>query len=158
MDLANYPPLYTLQPNLDVRRRQFEIWRQILSESKQFILDVSSKLFNNSKIERKINSAFFAALGDFLAKENAAVWLSADKSRLLFLPLTLDAYGDALLTWAEKTGARDTVETLFHIQQSSAGFEFDGAPDELVIAALRKLETRGKCKVLKEGQGVRFSL
>ena len=157
MDLIDYPPLYTLQPNLDVRRRQFEAWRQILITSKLYLFDLSSKIFFNSKIERRINSALFASLGDFLTQENSAVWLNPDKSRLLFLPLTLDAYGDALLAWAEKTGARDSVETLFHIQQSSTGFSFEGAPDELVIAALQKLETRGKCKVLKDGQGVRFS-
>ena len=157
MDLIDYPPLYTLQPNLDVRRRQFEVWRQILLDSKQFIFDVSSKLFFNQKIERKINSAFFTALGDFLAKENSACWLNPEKSRLLFLPQTLDAYGDALLAWAENTGARDTVETIFHIQQTSAGFAFEETPEELVVAALQKLEIRGKCKVLKEGQGVRFS-
>jgi len=147
--IVDYPPLYTLQPNLEIRGRQFLAWRQILADSKEFIFDVSSQILSNRKIDRKLNAAFFTALGDFLVKENSACWLTPE--RLLFLPLSLDAYGDALLAWAAKTGAG--VETLFHIQQSA----LEGAPEDLVLAALRRLEARGKCKVLKEGQGVRFT-
>ena len=155
--VRDYPPLYTLQPNLDVRGRQLAMWRKILVESKQYIFDVSSKVFSNPTIDRKLNSAFFSELADYLIKEKSAIWL-VDKTRLLFLPVTLEAYADALTQWAQKNGAGNSVETIFHIQQTSKGFAFDEAPEELVIAAARVLESRGKCKVLKEGQGVRFNI
>lgn len=155
--VRDYPPLYTLQPNLDVRGRQLAMWRKILVESKQYMFDVSSKIFTNSSIDRKLNSIFFAELADYLIKEKSAIW-QTENTRFLFLPVTLETYADSLGQWAVKHGAANSVETVFHIQQTAQGFEFEGVPDELLIAAARLLETRGKCKVLKEGQGIRFSL
>lgn len=155
--VRDFPPLYTLQPNLDVRGRQLAMWRKLLVESKQYIFDVSSKVFSNPAIDRKLNSIFFGELADYLIKEKSAIWMT-EKTRFLFLPVTLETYADSLSQWAVKNGAANSVETLFHIQQSSKGFDFEGVPDELVIAAARNLEARGKCKVLKEGQGIKFSL
>ena len=124
----------------------------------QFIFTASSSCFVNLKIDRKINLDFFLTLGDYLSKEQAGVWLDISKSRFLIFPKSLDVYCDSIVQWATKNGCRNSVETLFHISESSNGYEFADVPDELLLAALKKLESRGKCEILKDGLGVRFSI
>ena len=59
----SFPPFYTLQPNLDSRKKQLEAWRSIVLDYCQkrglTSLDLreasNSELFNNTAIQRRLS-------------------------------------------------------------------------------------------------------
>ena len=59
----SFPPFYTLQPNLDSRKKQLEAWRSIILDYCQrkglTSLDLreasNSELFNNTAIQRRLS-------------------------------------------------------------------------------------------------------
>ena len=60
MNLSEFPPFYTLQPNLDTKNKQLNLWKeyilQISLKNRLWILDY--KIFKNSKINRSCSPEF----------------------------------------------------------------------------------------------------
>jgi ESCRT-II complex subunit VPS25 len=57
-ELWNFPPLFTIQTNVDVRARQMDVWKTIIlkyhREHKSSVLEVSNApYFKNDVISRK---------------------------------------------------------------------------------------------------------
>ena len=133
---------------MDVRQRQIALWRDLLEESKCFLFDFNDHpVFINKRIDRKVGFDLFKAIGDSLFKTNQVQWIS--ETRFIFMSKPLDAYADELYQWADQSGSLNTIETLFHIMENSKGFSFNGAPEQLIISALKRLESRGKCSIIK---------
>ena len=72
----SFPPFYTLQPNLDSRKKQLEAWRTIVLDYCQkrslSSLDLreasNSKLFNNTAINRRLSDeALQGEKADFIS-------------------------------------------------------------------------------------------
>jgi hypothetical protein len=69
--LYNFPPLFTLQVNAQTRRKQQELWSDIVmafcEAQKQPMLDVAScPLFRNERIRRALSAEDAAVILDYL--------------------------------------------------------------------------------------------
>lgn len=60
MSLKDFPPFYTLQPNLETRSKQLSIWKDYILDfsrsNRKFTLDYD--IFSNPSINRNCNSEF----------------------------------------------------------------------------------------------------
>ena len=144
----DYAPLYTLQPNSDIRTRQLHIWKDIILHhaltNPPFYLDPSSAILSNAKIGRKLT--FFDDLKSFLVSQNVVLTLASNK--LLVLPCCLPELAAEVLRWAQATAHVNVVETFAFLQQRADGFLFRGLPDEAMTEIFRTLERQGLAKLL----------
>lgn len=139
--LVDFPPFYTLQPNLETRKKQTDAWiAYCLTWAKkhnQFELalpvinqdtNMENSPFVNTKINRKLSSDAFSWIvgeavrsgrgdalgGDFLSDDMT----ERKRAKCADEPLTWRCYdkqrlADEIWAWAVKTGKKGSVETLF---------------------------------------------
>ncbi|XP_076166664.1 vacuolar protein sorting 25 [Ptiloglossa arizonensis] len=164
----SFPPFFTLQPHTDTRAKQLAAWKSLILEyyriTKQSIVDIreahSSPLFNNSTINRKLPSEVVLLVLEELAKSGNASPLDKARQRWLVYWHTLDEWGEIIYNWAQENGFTGSVFTLFELTQGedTVNEEFYGLDTEVLIKALRTLETNKKAELIlfDDNQGVKF--
>ncbi len=140
----DYPPLYTLQPNLDVRARQLSIWKDILKNQAPFYLDPESPILSNLKIGRKMT--FFEVLKSHLF--GAGLAMTLPDNRVLVLPAGMQELASEVLRWARDSSHLNVVETFAYLQEKSEGYKFRGLPDDALLEIFRLLQSRGQAKLV----------
>ncbi|KAF4657480.1 Vacuolar protein-sorting-associated protein 25 [Perkinsus olseni] len=151
-----FPPFYTLQPNLTVRKRQISLWRdrvlKTCREKKRSFLDIAlqsaalvQEVFGNPEIHRQLNlDGIRAVLNDLVSTDNGR-WCDAAQTRFLVLWHTPAEWAQIIYDWATNTGKLGSVETVFslHSGEDSQGAEFHGIPPEVIMLGLENLELAG---------------
>ncbi|XP_022798376.1 vacuolar protein-sorting-associated protein 25-like [Stylophora pistillata] len=87
----NFPPFFTLQPNLDTRRKQIAGWCDLVlafyKHHKSYILDVTeaqtSELFFNKKIDRKLSLETINLILEELQSKGNIEWEDIEKTKML---------------------------------------------------------------------------
>ena len=77
-----FPPFYTLQPNLETRKKQLEAWRTIVLDycqkkgltSWDLTEAANSELFNNSAIQRRLSNEALKAVFKELEENGNLEW------------------------------------------------------------------------------------
>lgn len=166
----DYPPYFTLQPNADTCDRQSVAWQALILQyclsQKVFIVSTAGgdqlPLFVNSSIDRQLNrEARIRFLGDLVAQGRAA-WLDKQQHRCLILWKSRPEWAGAIAEWARDTGQIDSVVALEDLSSGGdvAGTELEGLPREILIPALKLLESKGRVRMFKgatpEEEGVKF--
>ncbi|GFR48325.1 hypothetical protein Agub_g10208 [Astrephomene gubernaculifera] len=165
----NYPPYFTLQPVKETRDKQVALWCSLIlsycQHTKTFILDTQadSQLFVNNSINRKLNSEARIAILDELVAQGRAEWLDKGKTQCLILWKRVDEWAAVLMDFVRTYGLSGSVMTLDELTGGDdvRGTELFGAHREVVVRALRLLETQGKLSTFKgatpEEVGVKFT-
>lgn len=164
----NFPPFFTIQPNLATRAKQLEAWKELIltyhRTQKKYILDVaevqSSPLFSNKEIKRSLPlDGIYAVLED-LQKQGQLEWTDKQKQRCYIYWRTPEEWGSLIYNWASSHGMTNTVCTLFELTNGddTADEEFHELDTGLLLKSLRTLENEGKAEVISfdGNEGVKF--
>ncbi|XP_026473187.1 vacuolar protein-sorting-associated protein 25-like [Ctenocephalides felis] len=164
----SFPPFFTIQVHEETKSRQITLWRNLVLEyyksTKQSTLDVgeslNSPLFNNAAIDRKLSQEGIVLILEDLAKTGNAAPLDKLKNRWEIYWHTLEEWASILYDWAQENGQVNTVLTLFELVsgEDTTNMEFYGLDTNVLIKALRKLESENKCELIMfdDNQGVKF--
>ncbi|KFM25522.1 Vacuolar protein sorting-associated protein 25 [Auxenochlorella protothecoides] len=167
----SYPPYFTLQPVKETQRKQRESWKDLIlsycCHHRIFIVSLDAAadefpLFENKAIQRKLSLEARSLLLEDLAASGRGRWLGPDRRRLLVLWRGVGEWADVIHAWARGNGLEDSVVSLEELLggEDVRGSELAGMPRELLSAALRTLEERGKARVFRgdanDDTGVKF--
>uniref|UniRef100_A0A672NSX3 Vacuolar protein-sorting-associated protein 25 n=1 Tax=Sinocyclocheilus grahami TaxID=75366 RepID=A0A672NSX3_SINGR len=119
----NFPPFFTLQPNVDTRQKQLAAWCSLVlsfcRHRKLYTLDVleaqESPVFNNKKIERKLSVEAIQVVFEELRKKGNLEWLDKSKSRCLIMWRRPEEWGKLIYQWVSKNGMVNSVFTLYEL-------------------------------------------
>uniref|UniRef100_A0A7N9AMA7 Vacuolar protein-sorting-associated protein 25 n=1 Tax=Mastacembelus armatus TaxID=205130 RepID=A0A7N9AMA7_9TELE len=122
----NFPPFFTLQPNVDTRQKQLAAWCSLAlsycRHHKLYTLDVleaqESPVFNNKKMERKLSMEAIQVVFEELRKKGKfrnLEWLDKNKSRCLVMWRRPEEWGKLIYQWVSKNGMVNSVFTLYEL-------------------------------------------
>ncbi|KAM9772866.1 vacuolar protein-sorting-associated protein 25 [Syngnathus typhle] len=164
----NFPPFFTLQPNVDTRQKQLAAWCSLAlayyRHQKLYTLDVmeaqESPVFNNRKIKRKLSVEAIQVVFEELRKKGNLEWMDKNKSRCLVMWRRPEEWGKLMYNWVSKSGMNNTVFTLFELANGddTEGEEFHGLEEWMLLRSLQALQTEGKAEIfsMDDGKGVKF--
>ncbi|OWA51591.1 Vacuolar protein-sorting-associated protein 25 [Hypsibius exemplaris] len=164
----NFPPFFTLQPNLDTRKLQLEAWSALILKyfrsHRLHIIDVneaqSSPLFHNVSLNRKLSTETIQLILEELRRTGHLEWMDKQKRRGWILWRSVDDWAKLLYRWAIDNGMSNTVCTLYDLLHGhdTADEEFHNMDQDLMQRALKALELQKKAEVISmDGNiGVKF--
>ncbi|CAE1331094.1 VPS25 [Acanthosepion pharaonis] len=164
----NFPPFFTIQPNIDTRKKQLEAWCFLIHDyckhHKLYSLDVteiqSSDLFYNKKINRKLSSDSLLTVLDELKKKGHLEWADKSKRQFTIVWRTQEEWGKLIYKYVVYNGLTDTVCTLYELTEGedTVDREFHGLERPLLVKALKTLENEGKAELINidGNEGVKF--
>ena len=164
----NFPPFFTIQPNLQTRQIQLEAWNELIlaycKENSIYQLDTNQCLnqepFRNSSINRALNSESLGTILEYMRSKGTIEW--CDKSRNSFFVhwKKPDQWAKMIHDWAKAAGMVGTVCTLYELVNGDDTKEqpFHGMDMSTLHMALKSLEKSGKAVLISfEGsEGVKF--
>ncbi|KAK4560594.1 hypothetical protein LTR86_005791 [Recurvomyces mirabilis] len=172
---TTFPPFYTLQPNLQTRARQLELWSTLLTTycayHHLFRLTLSTlpaDLFSNPTIHRSLKPSDIRLVLDHLSKPESGPrveWLAPSSkgetsSTCLVYWKSLSEWADLIYGWVDETGQKGAVLTIYELREGEGvgGREWVGMDEVFLRKVLGVLVKRGKAQVfgLEESAGVKF--
>lgn len=159
----NFPPFFTVQPNLTTRKKQLEAWSSLVCDycqhNKLLMLNVqdTSELFNNKTINRKLNAEGVATVVEFMVDEGKARWLVPQKT-LIILWRSTEEWAKIIYDFAVNNGMTNSVFTLFELVQGddTTQEEFYGMDTDVLKVFLKALEEQGRAELIGDYEGVKF--
>lgn len=161
----DFPPFFTLQPNLSTRAKQLESWARLVLDychfHKIYSLDLGeaaqSPLFVNSKLNRRLSVEGIQAVFDHLEKLGHLEWADKGKRRCRVYWRTPEEWGKLIYDWVLANGFKNTVCTLFELTDGdeTVGESFHGLEKETLVKGLKSLEATGRAELMG-GEGVKF--
>lgn len=153
--------------HVKVREQQLNTWSDLLlkyhkhaNQCNLNVNDESSPLFINESINRRLPLEGRQLVLDQLERTGHAAALDKNKTQWEIYWYTLDELANLLYKWASDNGLTGTVCTLYELTNGddSAGQEFHGLDQSVLLKALKQLEQSGKCEVISfdDNQGVKF--
>jgi len=165
----NFPPFFTIQPNIQTREKQLEAWSSLVLDYCQkysiYSLDlteaVQSELFYNENINRRLCLADIQLVLNFLDSQGHIEWKDKAKYKCKIYWRKPDEWGDIIYNWAKSIGLINTVTTFYEITQGedSASESFAGLDSEILLKSLQSLESQNRAVIVdtdKESGGVKF--
>jgi len=162
----SFPPFYTLQPNLDSRKKQLEAWRSIILDYCQrkglTSLDLreasNSELFNNTAIQRRLSDEALQAVFKELEEKGNLEWTDKSHTRCNIYWRSPDEWGTLIYNFIKQRGQTNTVCTLFEISEGPevVGQPFHGLDEAVLLRSLQTLELQKKAEIFPGGEGVKF--
>ncbi|GFO05328.1 vacuolar protein-sorting-associated protein 25 [Plakobranchus ocellatus] len=163
-----FPPFFTIQPNIETRKKQLEAWCSLVLEyqrhTKQYSLDVteaqSSELFYNKQLNRKLNLDAIYTVLEELRKRGNLTWKDKNRKSCTLIWRTYAEWGKIIYTWVVSRSMTNTVCTLYELTngEDSEDQEFHGLDKDVLIQALQTLEAERKAELMEfdGGEGVKF--
>ncbi|EDO45855.1 predicted protein [Nematostella vectensis] len=168
-----FPPFFTLQPNLDTRRKQLDAWCDLVltyyKQRKAYSMDVTEAqtcdLFYNKSIERKLSLEGINAVLEELRKKGNLEWEDKKKQRCYIMWRTPEEWANIIFKWVQDNGMTDTVCTLYELMagDDTAKEAFYGIDMWMLKKSLLVLEAKGKAQMFEapdssdeSGLGVKF--
>jgi len=163
-----FPPFFTIQPNLESRKKQLEAWCSLVlayqKHKRQYNLDVNeaqgSELFFNKQLDRRLNLDAIYTVLEELRKRGNLEWKDKARSSCSLLWRSPAQWGQLIYSWISSRAMTNTVCTLFELSESdeSEGTEFHGLDKDLLLKALKTLEADGKAEIIDfdGNEGVKF--
>ncbi|KAH9245965.1 hypothetical protein BASA81_016506 [Batrachochytrium salamandrivorans] len=154
MDLADFPPFYTLQPVLATREKQLALWRQVILASvppsaATAVIDISLfAKFENAQISRKLDLESRRVVCESVISTGFGEWEDPTTRTLLRVySKTPEAIAAAVYEFANQAGlVGQEISTFYelHSGESVEGTELFGINPDLLLKALKTLESKGK--------------
>jgi ESCRT-II complex subunit VPS25 len=162
----NFPPFYTLQPNLESRKKQLEAWRTIVLDYCQrrslTSLDLreaaQSELFNNTSIQRRLTDEALRAVFKELEAKGNLEWNDKAQTRCNIYWRSPGEWGSLIYNFVKQKGATNTVCTFYELTEGPdvVGQPFHGLDETLLIKSLKTLELQKKAEIFDNNEGVKF--
>lgn len=162
----SFPPFYTLQPNLESRKKQLEAWRTIVLDYCQkrglTSLDLreaaNSELFHNTAIQRRLSDEALQAVFKELEDKGNLEWTDKAHNRCNIYWRSVDEWGTLIYNYIKSTGQTNTVCTLYELTDGPdvVGQPFYGLDETVLIKSLKALEVQKKAEVFSNNEGVKF--
>ncbi|GMT28383.1 hypothetical protein PFISCL1PPCAC_19680, partial [Pristionchus fissidentatus] len=165
----DFPPFFTIQPTLSTREKQLEDWSRLVIDyaqhNKIYTIDLveaaSSPLFNNSKLNRRLDSDGIKLVFAHLEAKKHVEWLDAGKTRCHVFWRRPEEWAALIYEWAASNGLINTPCTLYEITHGDDTVDesFYGLEKEVLLKALRTLETQRRAQLMNlgaESEGVKF--
>eukprot|EP01119_Soliformovum_irregulare_P018524 TRINITY_DN56_c0_g1_i1.p2 TRINITY_DN56_c0_g1~~TRINITY_DN56_c0_g1_i1.p2 ORF type:complete len:179 (+),score=31.46 TRINITY_DN56_c0_g1_i1:49-585(+) len=164
------PPFFTIQPVLNTRKKQLQIWVEMIlgfsQANKKFEYDITesskSPLFCNAKINRKMSPEGIRMIFEEAVLLGNGEWTDKDKNRITIYWRRPEEWGELIYRWVNQCGKLNTVLTVYEIQEGddSEGQEFHGLETRVLLKALNALEKQKKAQVFTgssdDNLGVKF--
>eukprot|EP00105_Crassostrea_gigas_P004947 XP_011418343.1 PREDICTED: vacuolar protein-sorting-associated protein 25 [Crassostrea gigas] len=165
----NFPPFFTIQPNLETRKKQLEAWCALVldyhRQNKSYSVDVteiqSAPLFCNKKLDRKLSIDGIYMVLEELRKQGHIEWKDPKtKKQGLLMWRTPEEWGKLIYSWVSSKSMQNSVCTLYELSEGedSEGTEFHGLEKWLLLRALQALQDQGKAEIINfdGNEGVKF--
>ncbi|XP_005994078.1 vacuolar protein-sorting-associated protein 25 [Latimeria chalumnae] len=164
----NFPPFFTLQPNVDTWQKQLTAWCSLIlsycRHHKLYALTVmeaqESPLFNNKKMQRKLSMETILVVLEELRKKGNLEWLDKNKTSCLIMWRRPEEWGKVIYQWVSKNGMTNSVFTLYELTNGddTENEEFHGLEELLLLRALQALQLERKAEIitLNDSKGVKF--
>ncbi|XP_064868688.1 vacuolar protein-sorting-associated protein 25-like isoform X1 [Oncorhynchus nerka] len=119
----NFPPFFTLQPNVDTRQKQLAAWCSLAlsycRHHKLYTLDIMEvqecPVFNHKNIDRKLSTEAILIVFEELRKKGNLEWLDKNKTQCLVMWRRPEEWGKLIYQWVSKNGMVNTVFTLYEL-------------------------------------------
>ncbi|KAK4036671.1 hypothetical protein OUZ56_028714 [Daphnia magna] len=155
----DFPPFFTLQPNLDTQKKQLEAWRKLVIDychhNKIFVLDVqeSIPLFQNKTIDRQLSSEGIKRVLEILQENNQIEWCDKSKKQCFVYWKTPQEWGNLIYCYIIDKGMTNTVCTFYELTEGDdvKNEEFAGLDKSMLLKALETLEASKKAEVIMFG-------
>jgi ESCRT-II complex subunit VPS25 len=167
-DFYHFPPFFTLQPSEETRKKQYDLWLQhivsYLKAHKKSILniqeDAKTPLFQNSQIQRGLNTEGIKSIADYLVSQGYALWhinsqmnLNNNPTSNTILYLSWNSFNDwaaILYRYAQQNSLINTIVTLYELQcgEQSKGTEFYNLNEIILLQAIKVLEAQARAAVV----------
>lgn len=154
----DFPPFFTIQKNADTKKKQFEAWSTLILKYHKHhkILKIrvadslTSPLFFNKAIDRKLNSSEVTALLNHLQKKGNIEWDDKQCSSCTVLWYSVDQWSDMVYKWALESGSVNTVLTVHELVEGddTSNQEFHGLDSWFMVKILEKLSLKGKAEMI----------
>lgn len=164
----NFPPFFTIQPNIDTRKKQLEAWCQYVLDwqksQNSHSLDVNeaqTSVFTNKEINRKLSKDGIDMVLEELRKKGHLEWKDPKtRKECLIMWRTPEEWGKLIYKYISDRSMTNTVCTLFELTNGdeTEGQEFHRLEQWLLLRALKSLEIDGKAEMMSFGdnEGVKF--
>lgn len=153
-----------IQKNAETKKQQFLRWREFILQyakhRKQAVLNIGddSELFVNEKINRRLDREARETIMNELCSTKNAAMIGKSTGTYEIYWLTLEEWSNALATFATNNGLTSSVLTVFELLNEYPNEEFHQLNEQVLLRALRQLESKGKCEVMdiNGSYGVKF--
>ena len=162
----SFPPFYTLQPNLETRKKQLDAWRSIVLDYCQrkglTSLDLreaaQSELFNNSSIQRRLSDEALREVFNELEAKGNVEWTDKARTRCNVYWRSPDEWGSLIYAHIKSKGQTNAICTLYELTEGTdaVGQPFYGLDESVLIKSLKTLEAQKKAEVFGNNEGVKF--
>jgi ESCRT-II complex subunit VPS25 len=123
--IYSFPPFWTLQEVPETRRRQCDLWCDLIlkyvafEKKTELVVDeaLRSPLFKNAQINRSLTEAEAREfLGQLVVRENAR-WTTKDEKTLQILFKKPEEWASLMLKWARANSFTGTVLTFYELRE-----------------------------------------
>jgi len=161
-----FPPFYTLQPNLETRKKQLEAWRTIVLDfcqkrgftSWDLTEAANSELFNNVAIQRRLSKEALKAVFKELEENGNLEWTDKACTRCHIYWRSPDEWGTLIYNFVKGRGQTNAVCTLYELTEGPdvVGQPFHGLDEMVLVKSLKTLEVQKKAEIFPNNEGVKF--
>lgn len=163
----DFPPFFTIQPNLETRKSQQEAWRSLILDYCQHhnihqlhLRDCLNKPpFCNEAIDRRLTLESLRIIIDGLVEKKFAEWLK-DKESCLVYSRPPDQWAQIIYDYVKERSLQNTILTFYELLEgdSTKDRDFHQLDEVIFLKALKILERSGKAAVIEMdgSKGVKF--
>ena len=164
----NFPPFFTIQPNIETRKVQMEAWTSLIltycKNKRVFKLDVSRALqeqpFQNPALSRGLNQESLETVFEYMREKGKLEWIDKNKGRCFLLWHSPSEWANMIHSWAAETGHINSVCTFYEIISSdeTRSLPFHNMDPDFLRRCLKILEKEGKAVIIsaEDDGGVKF--
>lgn len=165
----NFPPFFTIQPNLETRKAQLEAWRSLILDFCQHhnvhqlhLRDWLNKPpFYNESIDRRLNLESIRLIINSLVEKKFAEWIgNKDKDTCLVYARPPEQWAEVIYNYVKEQSMQNTILTFYELLEgdSTKDREFHQLDEIIFLKALKVLERAGKAAVIEMdgNKGVKF--
>ncbi|KAI9026806.1 ESCRT-II complex subunit-domain-containing protein [Hyaloraphidium curvatum] len=170
--IHDFPPFYTLQPNLDTRQKQLQLWGDVVLSfcraAGVTVMDLAEwegrgGLFRNEKLRRYLPLDGIRAVMDDLAARGRAEYLDPARLRCAVWWRRPEEWASALHAHAASRGLGGSIVTVYEVQHGDlwADQDFRMLDEVLMMRVLDILSKQGKATVFQGNDysesGIKFA-
>lgn len=167
-----FPPFYSLQPNVETRKVQIKAWRSLILDFCQHhnihqlhLRDWLSKPpFYNESIERRLSLDALRLIIQSLVDSKFAEWVGPysgkDRDTCIIYFKSPEQWAQIIYDYVKEQSLHNTIVTFYEMLEgeSTQDKQFHGLDEHIFLKALKILEKQGKAAVMEldGSKGVKF--
>lgn len=166
----NFPPFFTIQPNLETRKIQLETWSTLIIDYCCFkkIASINTNkminepIFYNKKIDRQLSRESLLVILDYMQSRGSIEWANKEKTDCFIYWKTAEEWSQIIYGWVKETGQLNSILTFYEIleEDANSGRPFYKMDLKLFIRVLNHLNSQNKAEIIGEPEssdaGVKF--